>query len=281
MIIDFHTHLVSDMKHVPAGFRDFFEKQQGESLEIFSARYRSVGAFLDFLDENGVDKAVVLAEVAPITSGLVTNREVIDFTRFSPRLIPFCSINPFLTYNMPSELEKWVKEGFRGLKLYPTYQYFYPNDSMLYPLYAKAQELQIPVMFHTGSSVFPGARLKYGDPLYLDDVAIDFPEMTIIQCHCGRPFWYDRAYFLAKLHQNIYMEISGLPPKNLLKYFPRLEAIADKVLFGSDWYGIKSVKKNITDIQALPISDISKELILGGNAARILGLVENTEGSPI
>ncbi len=160
-------------------------------------------------------------------------------------LIPFASINPFTTVRMDIELQRLVEKGYRGIKMYPTYQHFYPNDPSLYPLYARAEELQIPVMFHTGSSVFEGARLKYGDPLYLDDVAVDFPKMKIILVHGGRGFWYDRAFFLAKLHANVYMEIAGLPPKKLTYYFPELEKISHKVLFGSDWPGVKDIKHNI------------------------------------
>jgi predicted TIM-barrel fold metal-dependent hydrolase len=188
-------------------------------------------------------------------------------------LIPFCNLNPFLVADLATELDRYVTEaGFRGLKLYPTYQHFYANDSRLYPLYAKAQELGIPVMIHTGSSVFRGARLKYGDPLYMDDVAVDFPELNLLMVHSGRGFWYDRAYFLAKLHPNVYMEISGLPPQKLLDYFPELERVADKVIFGSDWPGMPYIGRNIEIIRGLPLQEETKDKILGGNAARILGM---------
>jgi predicted TIM-barrel fold metal-dependent hydrolase len=191
----------------------------------------------------------------------------------SPRLIPFASVNPYLTANPARELERLVAEhGFRGLKLYPTYQYFYPNDPLLYPLYAKAQELHIPIMWHTGSSVFPASRLKYGDPLFLDDVAVDFPELTAIITHSGRPFWYDRAYALARFHEHVYMEVAGLPPHRLLTYFPELERVADKVLFGSDWPSVPTIKKNIDVLRALPLPDKTKAQILGDNAARLLKL---------
>jgi predicted TIM-barrel fold metal-dependent hydrolase len=226
-----------------------------------------------FLRENGVDYAVALAELSPITTGVLSNEGVAELCRGINSLIPFCNINPFLIADLAAELERYVTEmGFRGLKLYPTYQHFYANDSRLYPLYAKAQELAIPVMIHTGSSIFRGARLKYGDPLYMDDVAVDFPELTLLMVHSGRGFWYDRAYFLAKLHANLYMEISGLPPQKLLDYFPELERVADKVIFGSDWPGMPHIKRNIEMIRGLPLSEEAKEKILGGNAARILGL---------
>jgi hypothetical protein len=163
-------------------------------------------------------------------------------------------------------------KGFRGLKLYPTYQHYYPNEARIYPIYAKAQELKIPVLLHVGSSVFTGARLKYGDPLYLDDVAVDFPGLVLAQSHSGRPFWYDRAFALARLHENVYMEVAGLPPQRLLSYFPELEKISHKVIYGSDWPGVPAIEENIQAIRELPIGEKAKQLILGGNAARILGI---------
>jgi predicted TIM-barrel fold metal-dependent hydrolase len=126
------------------------------------------------------------------------------------------------------------------------------------------------VMVHTGSSLFRGSRLKYGDPVLLDDVAVDFPKLTLIQVHSGRGFWYSSAFFLAQLHPHVYMEIAGLPPKNLLKYFPELEKNADKILFGSDWPGVPGIGKNIEGIRELPIREETKQKILGENAAKIL-----------
>ena len=82
----------------------------------------------------------------------------------------------------------------------------------MYPLYQAAQDLGIPVLFHIGSSVFRGTRMKYCDPLHLDDVAVDFPELNLVMAHAGQGFWYDRAFFLVELHANVHLEISGLPP---------------------------------------------------------------------
>jgi predicted TIM-barrel fold metal-dependent hydrolase len=171
-------------------------------------------------------------------------------------------------------LERCVKElGCSGVKLYPPYHHFYPNDARMYPLYAKAQELGVPVMAHTGSSIFKGVKHKYADPMFWDDVAVDFPNLNIVMAHSGRGVWYDHAYFLAKIHANVYMEIAGLPPQNLLSYFPELERIPDKVIFGSDWPGMPHIKRNIEIIRGLPLNEATKEKILWGNAARLLHLV--------
>jgi predicted TIM-barrel fold metal-dependent hydrolase len=274
LVIDFHFHIGRYHEYRPWVIE--WVKSQGkdiQDLETFVDRILTPEGIVDYLRANGVDYAVALAELSPVTTGMLGNEAVAAICQEVDCLIPFCSINPFLVADLAGELERLVTErGFRGLKLYPTYQHIYPNASRLYPLYAKAEELGIPVMLHTGSSVFRGSRLKYGDPLYLDDVAVDFPDLTLLMAHSGRGFWYDRAYFLTRLHANIHMEVSGLPPQKLLSYFPELERVADKVIFGSDWPGMPYIKRNIELLRGLPLKEETKEMILGGNAARILGI---------
>lgn len=271
-VIDFHLHPAKYETYQP-GAKGYLESVIGEDMERYIARMATPEAVVDMLEESGVDYAIVLAELSPITTGMMSNEGVAEFCQASERLIPFANINPYLVASPAEELERWVKGlGFRGLKLYPTYQHFYPNESAIYPLYAQAEELGIPVMIHTGSSAFRGSRLKYGDPLFIDDLAVDFPNLVLIQAHSGRGFWYDRALFLARLHEKVYMEIAGLPPQKLLTYFPDLERNSAKVLFGSDWPGVRSIKANIEALRALPISEEAKRKMLGGNAARILAL---------
>jgi predicted TIM-barrel fold metal-dependent hydrolase len=271
LIIDFHLHI--GYYHEVHPWVIEWMKNEIEDPEAFFKELLTPEVFVSYLHENGVDYGVALAEYSPITTGTLNNEAVSEFCKGIDCLIPFCNINPFLVGDLAGELERCVSEmGFRGLKLYPTYQHFYINSNRLYPLYAKAQELGIPIMIHTGSSVFHGARIKYGDPLYVDDVAVDFPDLTLLMVHSGRGFWYDRAYFLAKLHPNVYMEIAGLPPQKLLDYFPEIEKVADKVIFGSDWPGMPYIGRNIEMIRSLPLQDETKDKILGGNAARILGI---------
>ncbi len=278
MIIDFHIHVGrSEMWH-PWIFEWAVNNLREEDRalgpqKLLDAIAGSRETLERHLDACGVDYAVVLAEESPVTTGMTTNEYVRDFCRGSQRLIPFCNVNPHLDARPAQELERLVtREGFRGLKLYPTYQHFYPNDPALYPLYAVAQSLKIPVMAHTGSSVFRGAKLKYGDPLAFDDVAVDFPNLVIVMAHSGRGFWYDRAFFLSRLHENVYMEIAGLPPQRLLDYFPEFERNADKIIFGSDWPGMPYIRRNIEAFRQLPLQDSTKEKVLGGNAARVLGI---------
>jgi hypothetical protein len=290
VIIDFHLH-VSRPEHEHPWVLQFMQGQyDGDLLELMRNTLTPEG-IRRALQSAGIDYAVALAEVSPVTTGTISNEETIAFVRAANalpdpprgaagRLVPFASLNPFIEGDLAGRLEQLVQEGFRGLKVYPVYQLHHSNDPRLYPMYARAQELGVPALVHTGSSVFKGARIKYGDPLHLDDVAIDFPRLNLLMAHGGRPFWYEQAFWMARRHPNVHLEVSGLPATRLLEYFPRLEEIADKVVYGSDWPGHPDLRRNIEAILSLPMGQEAKELILGGNAARLLGL-EEPERAPV
>jgi len=271
-VVDFHIHPIYYEQYNESSLNWIKGVHAGKNWQEFYDHFCDAEKFMQFLQDNGVDYGVVLAELAPAATGICSNEYVLRFCSGQERLIPFASVNPYMIPNARKELKRLADAGFRGIKLYPTYQLFYPNDRLIYPIYAQAEELQIPVMVHTGSSVFKGSRLKYGDPLYLDDVAVDFPNLNIILVHSGRGFWYDRAFFLARLHDNVYMEVAGLPPQKLMTYFPELERVADKIIFGSDWPGLTDLRGNIEAIRNLPLKKESKEKILGKNAVKLLGL---------
>jgi len=267
-VIDFHVH-VGLKEHWEDWVRQFGEAAQSD----FYKRYEEMivpEKFAAYLKSHNITKAVILPEINPNITGVVPNEYVFEFCQGFDVFVPFCTINPSLSKDPGKDFQKYIRMGARGIKLYPSYSFFYPNDSALYPVYAIAQDYQLPVLVHTGSSIFKGSKIKYADPIHLDDVATDFPELPILMAHCGRGLWYERAFFLSKLHPNLYLEISGLPPKNLLKYFPDLEKNIYKVVYGSDWPGIQTIGQNIEAISNLPLSDKAIEKILYGNAAQIL-----------
>ncbi len=138
-------------------------------------------------------------------------------------------------------------------------------------VYATAEDHGVPVMVHTGTSIFPGARSRLGDPMALDDVAVDFPKLTLLMAHGGRPLWTEEAFFLLRRHRNVHLDISSIPPKHLLDYFPRLEMVGEQVLFGSDWPGpmVPGIRRNLDDVLALPLSEETKGAIVEGNALRL------------
>jgi len=240
---------------------------------------RSPKAFLKYMDEVGLDRAVLINAAAPDVTGfppglnaMAANYAKEDFQR----LIPCGSLHPRYSANVKAHIDEIVRLGLRLIKIHPPHQLFYPNDYLtgmkeLELLYRAAQSNGIPVMFHTGTSIFPGARNKYGNPIYVDDVAVDFPELKIVLAHGGRPLWMNTAFFLVRRHPNVYLDISSIPPSRLLSYFPRLSEIAHKTLFGSDWPGpgMNDIKDLLDSFRALPLPDEAKRNILGRTALTI------------
>jgi predicted TIM-barrel fold metal-dependent hydrolase len=269
-IIDFHVHI-----GLKEHWYEWIHAYQKDARSEYYERYEEMidpKRFAAYLTSHQIEKAVILPEISPITTGVVSNEYVIDFCQGNEIFLPFCTVNPLLVSQPVEELRKYIKMGTKGIKLYPSYNYFYPNESCLYPLYGLAQEHKLPVLVHTGSSVFKGSKIKYADPIYLDDVASDFPNLLLLMAHSGRGLWYEKAFFLSRIHPNLYLEISGLPAKNLLNYFPDMEKYIDKFVYGSDWPGIKTISSNIEAIKGLPLAKESIKKILYENAAAILGL---------
>lgn len=270
-IIDFHYHPGSQALQFLPQPMELLKKRNPDWAVRFPGT-PTTKDIISFMDEEEIDYAILLAEYIPNITGIIPHEYVASLCKDEPRLIPFCAINPCLDDNLEAMLEKLVAEGFRGLKLWPSYQHFYPNERRLYPLYEVAQHLKIPVLFHIGTSMFAGTKLKYCDPIYLDEVAVDFPRLNLVMAHAGRGFWYKQAFTLAMLHDNIFLEISGLPPAKLMDYFPRLERIANKVIFGSDYPDVPSIRKNVQQIKSLPLEPEIIEQILGLNANHLLKL---------
>ena len=265
--------------------RSVFTSSPTFNLNEYREVARKPSKFIEMLDKMQIDKAVLVTYVSPEVIGL--SEEVISFISkycrdYPDRLIPFSSPNP-VNENAAEKLEEIVtKYGIKGVKIHPVHQLFYPNAyrkeegglQTMRNFYAKAEDLGIPMMVHTGTSIFLGARIKYGNPIYLDDIAVDFPKLKIVMSHGGRPIWMKEAFYLVRRHRNVYIDISGIPPKNLLKYFPRLEEIADKAVFGSDWPspGVINIKSNILEFLKLSMSNEAKKKILKETALKILTL---------
>lgn len=270
MRIDFHIHLAIREQLTPAAekFCDGFWEGRGD----WDERVRDASALDALVEAEGLDYAVGLAEVSPITTGITSNDFVYERFGSCRKVFLFANLNPYFGRSLGDEVHRLADLGFRGLKLYPTYQHFYANDAALYPMYQACAERGWPVMVHTGSSIFTGAKIKYGDPIYLDDVVVDFPKLNVLAVHGGRGLWYERAAFLAQLHPNFYIEVAGLPPKNLPKYFPNLDKIGHKIVFGSDWPGVPGIRENMEEIAKLPLSSKNVDNILGLTAAKLLHL---------
>ena len=276
LITDCHIHVEPFQMVKPAALEIMRKRPNFSELEGYS---REPKKFLAYLDRCGVDRAALINYPAPETLGFTAdvNDWVISYCKADPKRLLSCGgVHPRFSNDVAGDVEKLIRSGIRMIKVHPPHQLLFPNAYLtdcksLADLYRIAEAEGIPVMIHTGTSIFPNARSKFGDPIYLDDVATDFPKLKILLAHGGRPLWMDTAFFLIRRHPNVFLDISGIPPKTLLEYFPRLEEIAAKTLFGTDWAGpgVPDVKQNLNDFRALPLSEEAKMKILSETALRI------------
>lgn len=271
-LIDFHTHpWLPDHLNRPTA--DFI-RSISPAVEEHGERLGDPAYAADVLASQGVDRAVVLPEHCAQTSGNVRTETVLEHCAARPDFwIPFASIHPDLDDDPAALLRRYIAAGARGLKLYPSYQFFYPDERRVYPLYEACLEGGIPVLLHVGSSVIPGTRLEYCDPAHLAPVARDFPELPLVMAHGGRGHWYAECAALVRAHERVYIDVTGLVPARLLEHFPGMAERADRFIFGSDWPGMpKSVAHNAAVIRGLGLPPAALDAIFHDNAARLLGL---------
>ena len=211
----------------------------------------------------------------------VSNQEVVQFAADNSDIaIPFASINPNRGAEGVQEAKRLLSDSaVRGLKLHPPVQQFFPSDRIAYPLYELFAEARLPVIFHTGHSGIGtgvpgggGIRLKYGNPMPIDDVAVDFPDLPIIMAHPSFP-WQDEAISICLHKPNVYIDLSGWSPKyfspTLVQYSNTL--LKHKVLFGSD-YPLITPDRWLADFAKIEIRDEVRPLILKENAVKLLKL---------
>jgi uncharacterized protein len=211
----------------------------------------------------------------------IANEEVAEVAaENSDALIPFASIDPARGKMGAREARRLIEEyGVRGFKFHPSSQGFYPNDRKAYILYEVIAAAKLPALFHTGQTGagagMPGGggiRLKYSNPMHLDDVAVDFPDMPIIAAHPSFP-WQDEALSVATHKPNVYIDLSGWSPKyfpaNLIQYTNTL--LRHKMLFGSD-YPVLTPDRWLADFEKIAIRPEVRPLVLKENALKLLGL---------
>jgi uncharacterized protein len=210
----------------------------------------------------------------------IPNEEIAEAAAANPDLlIPFASVDPARPNAVRTARRLIAEHGVKGFKFHPNLQAFFPNDRSAYPLYEAIAEAGLPALFHTGHSGIGtglpgggGQRLKHSDPMCLDDVAADFPELQIILAHPSFP-WQDEAISVCLHKANVWIDLSGWSPK----YFPpQLVRYANsqlrtKVLFGSD-FPLITPDRWLADFEDAAFKEEVRPLILKDNAARLLGL---------
>jgi predicted TIM-barrel fold metal-dependent hydrolase len=278
-VIDFHVH-IQPFHLLKPEVRETFWTGKSNRAEL-EAMATDPLRLLAHMDREDIERVGLINYVSPDVMGFTdeANDWILKFAATAPdRLIAFGSVHPGFTTEVGDAARRLVDRGIRAFKVHPPHQRFESNAYLgplprLAELYEVAQEAGVPVTIHTGTSIFPGARSRLGHPMDVDDVAVDFPKLTILLAHGGRPIWMDEAFFVVRRHPHVFLEISGIPPQRLLEWFPRLEQIAHKTVWGTDWPspGVPSMRKNVEQFLALPLSDETKRRILYDNARAILG----------
>jgi uncharacterized protein len=208
------------------------------------------------------------------------SREVLDVAAANPDImIPFVSVDPHKGKLAVREARELIEAGARGFKFHPNTQAFWPNDRTFYPLYEVIAEAGLIALFHSGTTGIGagmpgggGVRLKYSNPMCIDDVAADFPGLDIILAHPSFP-WQEEALAVAVHKPNVYIDLSGWSPK----YFPEIlvqyinTRLRTKMLFGSD-FPLIAPDRWLADFEKLPIKDEVRPLVLKQNAAKLLQL---------
>jgi predicted TIM-barrel fold metal-dependent hydrolase len=233
--------------------------------------------FDEYMAAEGVDVAILLCEYSPKATGIQPIEDLLPITHYNPeRFKLMANLNPHYHFPLTDELERQMGLGAVGLKLHPVHGGFAPNDPALYPVYGLCQREGLPVVIHCGTSVFPGSTNRYADPILIEDVARDFPDLTVVLAHGGRGWWYNAAAFLATMRPNVWIEISGLPPRKLPEYYARYDfgRLAKKMIFGTDWPGVPGNRANALVLFELGLERETLEMILYRNALRVYCLDE-------
>jgi predicted TIM-barrel fold metal-dependent hydrolase len=276
--IDVHTHAWKSALQVndkpteqqEAMGRYFRYQPQHQTVPEMAAMYRKLKMAF-----------VVFTVDSPKEPRKISNEEIAELAhQHSDVAIPFASIDPHRGEEGVRAARRLIKDyGVKGFKFHPTVQEFFPNDRLAYPLYEAIAEAKLPALFHTGQTGAGagtrgggGLRLKYSNPLTLDDVAADFPDMPIVLAHPSFP-WQEEALSVATHKPQVYIDLSGWSPK----YFPPIlvqyanTLLKDKILFGSD-YPVISPEKWVEEFDKLPIKPEARPKIMKENAARLLQL---------
>jgi len=301
VVIDVHTH-ISKKESIPNEITKMIVEDEARrtgiapekvmrNLEKHPTIYQaSPENLIKDMDEAGIDKSILLAVDYGLAPGLSKpklsieeyNKWVADASDQHPdRLIAFAGVDP-RRKNAVEILEKAIQEwGMKGLKLYPPCG-FYPNEKVVTPLWERANELGIPVMVHSGPT-FPQFKMKYSEPIYLEDVLINYPNLNIIIAHSGGGLWVEEVIGLRQFRNNVYADISGwqgmayaagkeYAMQRLMHVYGSLRS---KCLFGSDWPAFNlqvSHKEWVDMINGLKVETKLKKKLLGENAEKLLNL---------
>jgi len=277
--IDVHTHAETSCRQPDDDYAQEIEEQKKKYFK--SGNPPTIQETIDFYRAQKIGLVMFTVDTEfEIGRRRIPNEEVLEAAKAnSDMMLAFGSVDPHKGKMGLREVQRLIAAGVGGFKFHPTCQGFYPNDRMAYPMYEAMAEAKLPVIFHSGHSGMGsglrgggGLRLKYSNPMHLDDVAADFPDMTVIIAHPSWP-WQDEALSVCLHKPNVYIDLSGWSPK----YFPPQlihyanTQLKTKMLFGTD-YPLITPERWMKDYEAAGFRPEVKPLIFKDNAIRALGL---------
>jgi hypothetical protein len=281
--LDVHTHVEID-RHGHRGLDDELMQASARYFKSGHERTPSLDTIAQHYRDRNMAAVVFTVDCGSATGHAANSVEEIaeGAARHNDVLIPFGSVDPWRGKESVRRVRRLVEDhGVKGFKFHPSLQAFEPNDRRFYPLYEAIAESGVPALFHTGQTGIGaglpgghGIKLRYSDPMLLDDVAADFPDLTIVLAHPSVP-WQDAAISIATHKANVYIDLSGWSPK----YFPpQLVKAANsmlkrKVLFGSDFPVIQP-DRWMHDFEQLDVKDEVRPLIFKQNALAMLKIKE-------
>ena len=247
-------------------------------IEVFGLEDRlnemSIEEQITEMREAGIGRAVISGDDLETNWGHKTPNDFIASVvqQYPDVFIGFAGVDPHKGMDAVRELEWAVKElGLKGLNVAPFLYRLRASHKKFYPLYAKCVELGVPVALPTSMHFDPGSVMDFGHPKYLDEVAVDFPELKIVAIHAGWP-WIREMIAVAWRHPNVYLEFSGVAPRYLdpeLVRYLNTPILADKGLFGTN-YPLYPFKRGVEEFKQLPLKEEVLEKVFYKNAARLL-----------
>ncbi|HJY95134.1 MAG TPA: amidohydrolase family protein [Streptosporangiaceae bacterium] len=273
-VVDAHMH-VPRLSTVSSAWMQWALDYGADSgwQTVFDAGGDPDPARLDaLLDAEGVDAALLFAEYSPGATGIQPVEDLLPLIAHNPgryRLV--ANVNPLLHHPPAAEAERQLNLGAVAVKIHPVHGAFQVDRDDLYPVYDLCAERGVPVIVHTGGSIFPGSQPEAGDPTLMSPVIADFPGVTFVLAHGGRGAWYADAARMALACGNVWLDLAGLPPKRLPDYYAAfdLTELAAKWIFGTDWPGVPGVARNARAVAALGLPDDVLAGVLSGHAARV------------
>ncbi|WP_027942926.1 amidohydrolase family protein [Amycolatopsis taiwanensis] len=273
-VVDAHVH-VPKLSTVKPAWLEWADQFSGPHSwrDAYDDNGDPVPAKVDALmAAEGVDRALLFCEYSPRATGMQPIEDLLPIVAHNPvRFRLVANVNPHLHHPLAAEVERQLDLGAVALKLHPVHGAFSAADKEVYAAYHVCADRGVPVILHSGTSSFPGARASFGNPELLSDVVEDFPGVQFVFAHGGRGWWYDVAAFLALARDNVWLDLAGLPPKKLPEYYARFDfaRLAEKFVFGTDWPGVPGPGRNAAALASLGLSDEVLTGALSANAAKL------------